>query len=114
MPAVRAHRQPTANDLAEGGQVGNNSVHLLSAAEGHAKPGHDFIENKQRIVTVSDLPQFVEVSALGRHASHVSCHRFHDYTCNLALELAECMFQRVVIVEGKRKSELDELFRHAR
>src|SRR5438876_10997654 len=113
LPAVRAHRQPTANDLAESGQVGNNSVQLLSTAEGHAKPGHDFIENKQRIVTLSDLPQFVEVSALGWHASHVAYHRFHDYTCSLALEFRECVFQRVVIVEGKRQSELNELFRRS-
>ena len=49
-PAIRAHRQPAADDLSKRGQVGQNSVSLLRSAEGQPKAGHHFVKNEHGLV----------------------------------------------------------------
>ena len=87
-PAVRAHRQPAADDLSEGGQVGKNSVALLRAAERQPKAGHHFVKNEQRLVAQRDLAQGVQIEGRGRDASHVAHHRLHDHAGDLVAELS--------------------------
>ena len=112
--SISAHRQPSANDLAHGSEIGLNPVEFLRATECQPKSGHDLVENQQRLVVLGDRSQSFEVSERRGHASHVAHHRFHDDTGDLILEFFESLFERFAVVEWKRKREPGEFFGHAR
>ena len=56
--------QASADDLAEGGDVGRDAVELLGAAEGDAEAGHHLVEDQERAVGCRDLAQAFEVAGV--------------------------------------------------
>src|SRR6266571_3592718 len=53
--AVRADRQPAADDLAEAREVGTDAVERLGPAVRHAESRDDLVEDQERAVGVRDL-----------------------------------------------------------
>src|SRR5213592_2328413 len=53
--AVRADRQPAADDLAEAREVGTDAVERLGAAVRHAESRNDLVEDQEGAVRVRDL-----------------------------------------------------------
>jgi hypothetical protein len=77
-PAVRPHRQPAADDLAEHREVGRDAVARLRAAVGNAEAGDDLVEHEERTVPGGRRAQARQVTGRRRHDSNVRCHRLDD------------------------------------
>ena len=102
--AVGADRQPAADHLAEGGQVGLDPEQLLGAAEGDAEAGHHLVENEQRAVAVAQLAETFEVPLDRRHQTHVAGDRLDEDAGHLVAVAAEQVLdrQQVVVRGGER------------
>src|SRR5439155_1127695 len=70
--AVSAHRQASADDLAQRHQIRLDPINFLRATVGDAKAGHHFVQNQQRAVTLGDLVQCLQISRGRRMADMVA------------------------------------------
>src|SRR5690606_2668184 len=74
--AICPDGQPSADDLAQGREVGLDAVKFLSAAASETETGHHFIEDQKYPFFVTDISKRREKIAIGRNASHIPAHRF--------------------------------------
>ncbi len=65
----RAQREPAADNLPVGRQVGNNPVILLGAPVGEAEASNHLIEDQRELVALSQRSETVEKPFLGRDDS---------------------------------------------
>ena len=72
-----ADREPAADDLAERGQVGNDAVERLRAAQGDAEAGHHFVEDQHAAVLGTQLAQGAEEGRRRRARSTSRNSRLH-------------------------------------
>ena len=77
--AEGAHRQPTADDLAETPQVGPYPVELRGPAAGQPEARDHLVEDQQRPGPVAGRPQSLEEARHGCHQAHVGGHRLHEH-----------------------------------
>ena len=103
-PAVGAHGEPSADDLAERGEVRGDAERLLSAAVRGAEAGDDLIEDEKGPLRVADRPQAFE-EALGREDdAHVAGDGLHDDRGDLAsVRLKLRADGREVVVAGEER-----------
>src|SRR5207245_1933582 len=71
-PAVGAHGQSAADDLAQAREVGAHAVELLGAAVGDAEARDHLVEDQERPVLRGDLAQPGEEARGRRHHAHVA------------------------------------------
>ena len=77
--AVGTDRHAAADDLAQRGQVGSDAEQRLGTTQGHAKAGHDFVEDQQGSAVVRQLAQRPQKRFARDHTAHVAHHRLHDH-----------------------------------
>jgi hypothetical protein len=111
--AVSAHRQPSANDLAQRRKIRLDSVKLLRAAQRKPETCHHFIHNQDRPVLFGDLAQKLQVAGSRRYNAHVAHHGFNNHTRNLVLQFCKCFFQRLLIVVRQCQREVHLFRKHA-
>ena len=98
-PAVRAHRQPSANNFPHRRQVRTNVVKFLRSPVSHTKSRHHFIKNQHRPFPLRQQPQPHQIIVRRGNASHVPDHRLHNHASNLVLVFLERMLDHRKIVE---------------
>src|SRR5690606_16695823 len=59
---VGADRHAAADDLAEASEIRGHAEALLGAAWGHAKAGHDLVEDQHGALALGDLAERLEVA----------------------------------------------------
>src|SRR5690606_16011214 len=75
---IGSEREPTADYLAEGDDIGIDAVPLDGATGGDAEPRHDLIEQQERAVLPGDVAKPLE-ETLGRlDHTHVAGYRLDD------------------------------------
>ncbi len=111
-PAVAAHGEAAADDLAQGGQVGGDLEPGLGAAEGHAEAGDDLVEDEQGAVLVAESAQAFQEAGLGEHAAHVAGHGLHDDAGHLVAEGFEQVFGRLEVVVRGEEGVADHVAGH--
>ena len=77
-PAEGPDRQPAADDLAEGREVGADALAFLDPAGCDAEAGHDLIEDQHAAVARGQLAQAGEKSRPRQHEAHVADVRLDD------------------------------------
>ena len=85
--AHSANGQPTADDLAEGGEVGSHTEVLLRSTHTEPETGDHLIEHQQCAHPVAFGTKALEEPWCGGHDAHVGRHGFHEHGCHLLVEL---------------------------
>jgi hypothetical protein len=78
-PADRARRQPGAERLCEGDQIGDDAEVLDCPAGGDGQAGLDLVEDQDDAVLRGQLAHGLEVARLGEHHPEVHHRRLHDH-----------------------------------
>ncbi len=100
-PAIGRDGQAAADDFAEGGEVGQYVVQLLSAAGRHAEASHDLIEDKQRTVLAGDAAQGFEIAGLGRNAAHIAADGLDNDRRDLFPERSKVSSTASLLLSGR-------------
>ena len=102
LPApVGPNRQPAADDLPQGGEVGHDPEALLGAAQRHPEPGHDLVEDEDGALFGAEGPEPLQEPLHRRDAPHVPGHRLHDDAGDLAwIGIEEGLDRGQVVVVG--------------
>ena len=100
-PSESAGRGISArDDLAENGEIGNNTEISLSAARSHSERGHDFVEYEDSSVFVAELPYSTVEITVKRPGSAFGAYRLDEDRCCSAAELvpAQLAFKGIEII----------------
>mmetsp|Transcript_34298 Transcript_34298/g.85468 ORF Transcript_34298/g.85468 Transcript_34298/m.85468 type:complete len:348 (-) Transcript_34298:500-1543(-) len=98
-PAVRAHGEAAADDLAHGGEIGGHAKVLLRAAVGDAEAGHHLVEAEQRAVLERERAQPLKEGLVGRDEAGVPDDGLEHHAADLArVRLEERLDRREVVV----------------
>ena len=101
--------KPAADDFAQRGQIGHDSVNFLRAAARDAKTGHHFIEDQERAVLRAFVAQRLEKTWLRKIKAGVGRNRFENDGGDLVRVLAKRRAHRVDVVERKRDRQVGEI-----
>ena len=101
--------ESSADDFAQGREVGADLGELLHAAEGDAEAGHNFVEDEERAFAGGDVAEGLEVAGLGQDAAHVSGDGFDDDAGDFVFVGGEGGFNGGGVVVGQGEGELGDL-----
>ena len=77
--AESAHRQSTAQDLAQGREIRPDTIEFLRPARSHAKPRHDLVKNQHRTALITDLAQGFQKTRRRSDTVHVPGDGLHNH-----------------------------------
>ncbi len=110
--SVGADRQPAADDLAVGGEVGLDAVEGGGAIGAQAEPGDDLVQDQQRAVPAAQLAQQAhELLALDQQA-RVGWHALDDHRCDLGPAFVHQRAQCLGVIERQHRGVMGEALRH--
>jgi len=76
--AEGADGEAAADDLSEGGEIGDDAAEFLVAAAGEAEAGHDFVEDEDGIVSGAEFAEGFEEAWFGEVKASVGGDGFDD------------------------------------
>ena len=109
--AKGAHRIPTADQLAQGGQIGPHPFLLLQTAAAETK-GDDLVEDQEDLVPIGQLAHAQEVSRLRIDQAAGAQHRLHDDSGDPVVVLFEDRLRGLEIIERGDEKILGDAGRH--
>ena len=92
-------RRAAADGLGHAGDVGNDSVQLLRAAQGDAEPGDDLVEDEHHVVLVADAAQTLEEPGHRRDDAGVAEDGLGEHAGELVTMPLDEHLDRVDVVE---------------
>ena len=101
--AVRADRQPAADDLSQGRQIRDDAAPCLRAARSDAKTGDHFVEHQHDPVSRADVAQALQKARLRQNDAHVAGDRLDDQRGDLIRERFAQPFDRRQVVVGREQ-----------
>ena len=112
--AIGRGGQAAADDLAQGRQVGRDSVPSLGTAVGDPEAGHDLVEDEHRAVLLGQLAEGLEVAGPGRDQAHVAGDRLEQDRGDLPAVMVEEVGDSRGIVERAEQGILCGTRGHSR
>src|SRR5207245_7758946 len=112
--AIGPDRQSATDNFPQSRDIRLNPVKLLRATISDTETGHDLVKDEHCFFALSNGAEVREILTRGRHDTHVSNHRLHNYARNQMAILAERLFQNLSVIERQRDSELADFFEYTR
>ncbi len=105
-------RHAAANHLAHHHQIGANAVHLLCAAQRHAKTGHHLVPHQQRAVLGAELAQALMPGRSSPDEIHIARDGFHHHAGDFVSLPGKQFLDLGDVVELQHQRVLGQVGRH--